>query len=510
MPAPVHRVNTFLFPLLLVSALTLLAFAFQGARGIYAPDEGFYVGIGQSMQETGDYVIPRLQSEPWLDKPPLSMWGIAAGIELLGRNETGARAFHAACFVLTVLLVVLLGRSLYGPREGWLAGVMYATMVLPFAAGNIVTPDTPLVLWTTAAMFCFWKAVEPGARREPLWKLLMCAAFGLGFLTKGPAAIVPSGALFVYLLLQRRAGRFFLSPWFAAGVCLFCLLGLGWYAAVSRELPGALAYFLDNQLIGRTISGKYDRYPGLLGAAIYLPVVLLGTLPWSAVWWPALWRRRAQGFARPRWTDGRQDPRGLFLFLWIAVTLLVLAAASSKLPLYALPVFPALALVTARIWPSPRPGTIWRSNPLGVTRGTVLLIAGLFVALPAAKLAMAHIPMKEDMRGLAASLQGHLPQAPYELVSVTDHLEALGFYGGHRVARVTIFDTPYPFYVLPRHLKEMISSMDTSDHAHVFVCREDWQSQIVTGFLNEAGRSHEEVEIPFFGTRLIRCLPSRS
>ena len=60
--------------LIIISALFMLAFAFQGSRGIYSPDEGFYVCIAQAMVDTGDYLTPRLQYEPWLDKPPLSLW----------------------------------------------------------------------------------------------------------------------------------------------------------------------------------------------------------------------------------------------------------------------------------------------------------------------------------------------------------------------------------------------------------------------------------------------------
>jgi len=97
--------------LLLIVALSI-AFGFQGSRGIYAPDEGYYVSVAQEMNDSGDYLVPRSHLQPWLDKPPFNSWGIAVGMRLLGQNEWGARAFHGLCFALTTLLVYHLGRSL--------------------------------------------------------------------------------------------------------------------------------------------------------------------------------------------------------------------------------------------------------------------------------------------------------------------------------------------------------------------------------------------------------------
>src|ERR1700752_3121622 len=84
-----------------LAALLVLAFAFQGSRALFAPDEGYYVDIAKSMVRTGDYLVPGLEGSPWLEKPPLSLWGIAAGLRLLGQNEWGARAFAGLCYVLT-------------------------------------------------------------------------------------------------------------------------------------------------------------------------------------------------------------------------------------------------------------------------------------------------------------------------------------------------------------------------------------------------------------------------
>jgi hypothetical protein len=131
------------------------------------------------------------------------------------------------------------------------------------------------------------------------------------------------------------------------------------------------------------------------------------------------------------------------------------------------------------------------------------------IALLIVKLGFSHYPMKEDMRALEASLRERLPDVPYEIISVNDHLESLGFYNIHHVERVSALERPYPFFIIPRPLREKIAHMKTSDYAHVFVCREDWQAQVVRDCLHQAGVSCEETRIPFFYTRVFICPPIR-
>lgn len=457
-----------------IAGLLVLAFGFQGSRGIWAPDEGCYIPIAQAMVETGDYLLPRLNHELWLDKPPLSLWGIAAGLRVLGKNEWGARLFHGLSYVLTTLLVFALGRALSGgPRQGFRAALCYATMVLPFAAANVVTPDTPLTLWTTAAFFCFWRSVAPEAKRLTLWKMLMCIAFGLGFLTKGPAALIPALPMSVFLVLQRRLWQYLVTPWAALGIALFAVVGLSWYAYLIHEVPGALAYVLDNQVIGRTLSSKYARHPGLSGAQIYLVVLLTGTLPWAVIGWVGLWRRAKRVVTGAFWLELRSRPAELLLMSWIAGYLVVLGAASSKMILYALPILPAVALVCARLWSSPVPGRFWCGGPLGLSPRLLTAVGVWAVVLLGTKAVVAHYPHSKDMRALAGDIRGSLPSVPYVVVCVEGRWDGVSFYLDGLVERITTRESAYPFFILPKHLEEKFAEMQDSHCSYVFLCHNE-------------------------------------
>ena len=45
------------------------------------PDEGLHASIAQQMVESGDWIVPRQLDEPFLDKPILYFWAIAASLK---------------------------------------------------------------------------------------------------------------------------------------------------------------------------------------------------------------------------------------------------------------------------------------------------------------------------------------------------------------------------------------------------------------------------------------------
>lgn len=432
--------------LFLVVLSFILAFSLQGVRGIWQPDEGYYVGISVQMNHQGQYLIPKLDEEIFLDKPPMVYWGVVAGMKLFGQSEFAVRAFSGLCFAMTVLLVFAAGKSLSGLfYEGFWAAIIYATMIIPFVAADFVTPDTPLTLFTTLSMLAFWRSLRPSAKHPNLWKMVLCLAVGLGFATKGPAALIPCGAMFVYLLLSRNVFSYFGTPWAIAGIALFGVLGLGWYVYISLKLPGAAEYFFDNMVWGRLVSDKYQRNPGLGGSLIYLPVLLLGTLPWSILWYAPNKGLRRYFFAGI-WKELLNDPVRLLLACWILIPLIVLCLASSKLGLYAMPIFPALALATAKLLPETitSGGTEELFSRASIKRFSfVLLWTGLLLV---SRLVLGAIPSVNDCRALWKELSPYLPKGDYEIVAVDERVDGLAFYGAMEVENVTRRTNPYPTY----------------------------------------------------------------
>ncbi len=486
------------------AVLLVLSFGFQGIRGIWQPDEGYYIGTAVNMDLHRDYLIPRLGEEIFLDKPPLLYWGILAGLKLFGYSEFSARFFLGLCYALTCLTVFELGRSFTGRlRDGVSAAVIYATMILPFSAANFLTMDTPLTLFTTLSMAAFWKSTRPEEMRKTLWKILLCAAVGLGFLTKGPAALIPCGAMFVFLLVRREVISYLRGWWLPAGIVVFGLIGFLWYLIVSWRIPGAAKYLFVSQVWGRLVSDVYQRNPGLRGALIYPPVLLLGTLPWSIDWF-----RHPDGIRRYfRWESWKRlaaNPSSLFLACWICVPMAVLTFASSKLGLYALPVFPALALASARLIPAWFAESGWGLSPEGRKALSFAAIWGIL--LLGVRAGMGFVPVRNDCRALWQDLKTHLPSGQYEIVVVGERVDGLWFYGAMEVENITHDDTPYPAFMSPETVEKEVQDMLEDGFPHLFLLPSSGHLPKVKMVLEKTGWGIDEIPLRH-GRRLLICTP---
>jgi len=178
-------------PAWLVALLIVVAFAFQGTRGIWEPDEGRYTAGGLNMVDSGDWLVPTLDGEhAHLTKPPMTYWAIASSVALLGRNEWAARLPGALAFVGTGLLVFGLGRR-FCPARPWLPALVYGLSLAPFMGANVVSTDVLLVFFETAAMYAFVRAVPGDGHLDRRWIRAMWLAWGLAFMTKGPPGLLP-------------------------------------------------------------------------------------------------------------------------------------------------------------------------------------------------------------------------------------------------------------------------------------------------------------------------------
>ncbi len=490
----------------------VLAFAFQGSRGVWEPDEGFYLNAARAMLSTGDWLVPQYNLRPFLEKPPLVYWGSAVGMDLAGINEWGARLAHAFWYALTVWVVGLLGRSLWDKQTGLLAAAFYAACGVTVVAGNIVTPDTPLTFWITLSMYLFWKTVEHGLPTPPPWsswstwdftRLLLGISLGLAVLSKGPATFVFIAAMVVFLLRTRQLKQYLLRLDTLLTLLLFVVIGGIWYVVVFHAIPGAFSYMIDNQIVGRLFTSKYDRNSHFYAFLyVYVPVLVGGTLPWSISWYPLLIRNWHKVRSWRGWFSGPVDPRTAFLSSWIIVPFVVFSMASSRLPLYVLPLFAPLALISARCWLLWRPQ--WFELPLKPRIwGTALAWCLLLLV---AKGGLAYWPTERNTRDFWTGIQELLPQGRYELVVVNERRHGLSFYSGGNVEWVTTRENPYPFFVMQEPIEEEIHELGTEVEYHVFLLR-DKEYEPVLQLLQEHKVNFYESPGPF-NHHIVICEPT--
>jgi 4-amino-4-deoxy-L-arabinose transferase-like glycosyltransferase len=397
----------------------LVAFGFLGSRGLWDPDEGRYTNVALNMLDSGDWLNPRRNDEVghWT-KPPLTYWAIAASVAVFGANPWAARLPMALCYLACVWLSWRIARRL-APGTEVQAALAFATMLLTVGAAQLVTTDFLLAACTTLAMWGFVEArfgdagLDDASMRPKMgpahWIAVMWGGLALAFLAKGPPALLPLLVVVAFdLLMPRRHDHRVFN---ATGIALFALLALPWYIAVIRGHPGLLEYFIGDEVVNRLASNEFVRHGEWYGwAEIYLPTLLLGTLPWT----PALlrWSRHLPAALR-RWRDGARvreaEAGALLLALWLLLPLLVFCMARSRMPLYLLPLFVPLSIIAA----------MQRSGEGRAPPRLRWLLAWVAILL-ALKLAAAHWPTHKNAQHWATAIRERAGAGAHEIVFVED------------------------------------------------------------------------------------------
>src|SRR3954470_9331642 len=145
--------------LLLIVLPALLLYPTLSFR-LLEPDEGRYAQIPKEMLARGDWVVPHLQGQPYLDKPPLLYWLVMLSYQAFGVSEAAARLVPALAVHATILLVYLLGRRSLGERSAFWGGLLL--MIAPgfTGMGRLLIMDGLLTLWVTLTLLATFEAIR--------------------------------------------------------------------------------------------------------------------------------------------------------------------------------------------------------------------------------------------------------------------------------------------------------------------------------------------------------------
>jgi len=331
-------------------ALSLLLFVPKLGMPLLDPDEGLYAEIAREMLTSGDWVIPHMNGLPYLEKPPLYFWLSALTFQLFGPSEWATRLWSAISALGTVLLTWRIGRRLHGAPAGLLAGIVVATVVGNALYVRRASTDQLFVFCLTLAMYGFLRDAERPDRGHARFLLFYLGA-ALGVLAKGFLGVVfPVLIVGLGLATVRRSGlrSSVALGWrelnLVRGTALFAIIAVPWHALVAWRSPMLFNFYVvDNHLLRFLNARRYVEDDVPSSTLAFLVASFLWAFPWSVF---TLARRDPDRSPRGRWRP--------VVVIWLVAVVGLFALSRFKHEYYALPAFPALAVLVGAAWTSGR------------------------------------------------------------------------------------------------------------------------------------------------------------
>jgi 4-amino-4-deoxy-L-arabinose transferase-like glycosyltransferase len=351
-------------------------FATLQVRPLLDPDEGRYAEIPREMLASGDWITPRFNDLKYFEKPPLQYWATAVAYEAFGLRPWSSRLWSVGLAFACLPLVFAWVSSLYGRDSALVA--LTALAVSPFfvIVGHLNLLDGGFTFWLTAAVLAFTRAqtLPPASSAERRWMLGAWGAGALAVLTKGIVVGVLAGAALILYTLSERDTRTWRRLHPGAGLALFTAIAAPWFVVVSLRNPSFPGFFFVHEHFTRFLTTVHQRAEPWW---YFLPLLLLGVLPWIAPLARACRRAWAGDGAAASSAGTPQFKPPKFLLIFAAVTLVFFSASGSKLAPYILPMLPVLAAVTGAC---SGPGGEFARHAARIGAGLVgVIAAGLLV-----------------------------------------------------------------------------------------------------------------------------------
>lgn len=292
----------------------------------WKPDEGQTVSAVKHLLEGGDWLVPFVAGLPSLEYPPLYYLSAAFSAKLFASwlpLHDGARLITGVWMALTLLMVGMSGREMWGKGGGRQTTFIFLSSIGLFFSAHLLSPEVAGL--TGYAMAFYGLALT---RRRP-WRAapLIGSGIGIAFLSVGLIAVAIILVTAILLPLLFRSWR--IRPYLASlptGLVIALPWMALWLAPMMQSSPDAL----QNWLLSERHAFGHDN-------VLYFGQLLL----WFS--WPALplaawslWHFRSHLLQRPQIQ---------LTLVFFTVALILLGLNSESRDVLALPLLLPLAIM---------------------------------------------------------------------------------------------------------------------------------------------------------------------
>ncbi|MES2796586.1 MAG: glycosyltransferase family 39 protein [Bacteroidota bacterium] len=296
---------------------------------LFDEDEGFFAEASRNMLANNDFVVVSVNGEIRYDKPALFFWFTAISLKIFGINEFAARLPSFLFFLIYTYLIFGFAKKYFSTSSAKIS-VIIAVSILQFQVlSRAAVSDNLLNLCVALALFSVFDFFQNPNFKSLFW---LYTASGLGFLTKGPIAILMiGGVIFFYILFQKKWS--IIKKLFNPVLIVWSILiPFPWfYLAYLRSGDFLFYNFIIKHNVGR-FSQTMESHGGHLW--YYFPVLILSFLPFIHLIFSVIKKLHI-------------NHKVQFLIIWFLLPFVLFSFSKTQLPHYiSIGYFPFIILIS--------------------------------------------------------------------------------------------------------------------------------------------------------------------
>lgn len=291
-----------------------------------------YAEVAREMVRSGDWIVPHLNGEVYLHKPPLLFWLISLPSSIYGSvTPLLARIPSFLSAWLGTLLIFQWGKRVYGtPFSGFIAGAILLSNYQYFFNARIAKTDMLLCFLILSSLYFFYLGYHDD-RKKMLLYLLSFISMGLGVLTKGPFGLIPLMINFVFLLKEKKL-KIMINKEFIIGYLIIIMIILLWVVPFVSRLGWERTFRVLRQT--EPLTRRAPFY-------FYFLEIWPQFFPWSTLIPLLIFFLSKERSFRTKVN---------FFLIWFFLLFIILSFFQYRASRYLLPAIPPLALMIAGIW----------------------------------------------------------------------------------------------------------------------------------------------------------------
>lgn len=324
--------NAKFYVIFLMVLSSFLLFWKLGEGSLAGADEAVYAQMAKEVWRFGDWFTMHFNRTPRFIKPPLYVWLTTLNYNFLGINEFTTRFWSAFFAVLGILSLYFLGKKLFDKETALLSSFILLTTVGYFAIGRQAMLSTALTSFIilTILFFCYGQV-------KSKYFILAGVFLGLAVMTKSAIGLLPVIIIGFFLITTRGLKKILKERNFYFGILAFLMIAGPWHIA---HLIIDKNEFVNSYILGTLIQGLgsesrfqgFSFYPLTLSYAFF-PWIIFAIFAFAAAIKNVFKKKGTSAF--------------ILLLYWITLPFIIFLFGKEKLDWYLVPIYPALALLTA-------------------------------------------------------------------------------------------------------------------------------------------------------------------